>query len=169
MAGSQADSRFMTSEEYDILEKDCIDIVKKLEPKHDEKMSKFAADIKKVLEYDHGEGSNLERETIKCHSALGRYTKILADERHVYNIFKNKYERFYAQRADEAKMNPKMFRTQSDLDGAVIRDSRISQAKTFLDSYAEYLEFIEKSIDNVKTKNYGIKYILDYRKIQQGT
>lgn len=169
MVGSQSDSRFMTTEQYDILEGQCSEIVKALEPKHDEKISKFSSDVKKVLDYDHGEGSNIELEAMKCHSALGRFAEILARERHVYNVYKNKYDRFYAQRVDETKMNPKMFRTQGELDGAVIRDSQISRAKTFMDSYAEYLEFIEKSIDNVKTKNFGLRYILDYRKIQQGT
>jgi hypothetical protein len=158
----------MTDADFKILEGECDNIVNELEVRHDEKLNKLRDDVKRVMEYDKSEGSNMELEIIKCHSALARFSDALARERHVYNVYKNKYDRFYAQEVDNAKMNPKMFRTTSELDGAVIRSSKIARAKTFIDSYSEYLEFLEKSIDNVKNKSYGIRNILDYRKIERG-
>jgi len=166
---NKMDNRFMTDTEFQLLQGQCDEIVKELEPKHDEKLTKLRDDIKRVMEYDEGEGSNIEREMIKCHSALSRYSEALAKEKHVYNIYKNKYERFYAQEVDNAKMNPKMFRTATELDGAVIRSTKIARAKSFLDSYSEYLEYLERAVDNVKTKSYGLRYILEYRKIERGT
>ncbi len=166
---NKIDSRFMTDAEFQMLQGQCDEIVKELETKHDEKLVKLRDDIKRVMDYESGEGSNIEIEMIKCHSALSRYSEALAKEKHIYNIYKNKYERFYAQEVDNAKMNPKMFRTNTELDGAVIRSTKIAKAKTFLDSYSEYLEYLERAVDNVKTKSYGLRYILEYRKIERGT
>lgn len=166
---NKIDSRFMTDAEFQTLQGQCDEIVKELETKHDEKLVKLRDDIKRVMDYESGEGSNIEIEMIKCHSALSRYSEALAKEKHIYNIYKNKYERFYAQEVDNAKMNPKMFRTNTELDGAVIRNTKIARAKTFLDSYTEYLDFLERAVDNVKTKSYGLRYILEYRKIERGT
>jgi len=162
------DNRLMTDEEFKKLESDCMEVVKALEPVYEEKLDKVREDIVRVMGYENGEGSNIEREIIKCHSALARYSEILVKEKHIFNITKNKYDRFYAQEVDNAKSNPKMFRTQNELDGAVIRSTKTARAKTFLDSYTEYIDFIERSIDNIKTKSYGLRVILDSRKIENG-
>jgi hypothetical protein len=127
-----------------------------------EKFEKFRSENIPSLAYNDEDG--LDIQLIKCHSAYMRINDIYAREKHTYNKMKAKYERLYAEMIDVAKQNPLMYRTTNEIDGFIIRDSKIAKAKAHVQNQLEFVEYIQSVLDMLKSKRFDLKTISDIRK-----
>ena len=130
-----------------------------------EKFNKVRDDANKCLAYD---DDGLDIQIIKCQSAAIRFNDILVKEKHLYNRLKAKYERKYAEMIDVAKQNPLMYRTSSEIDGFIIRDTQIARAKAFLQNQLELVEYLQSVLDMLKSKRFDLKTIMEIRKTENG-
>lgn len=131
-----------------------------------EKFEKLRNDVTRSLQYD--DGDSLDIQLINCHSACMRFNDIYAKEKHFYNRIKAKYDRKYAEMIDVAKQNPLMYRTSSEIDGFIIRDTGIARAKAIVQNQLELLEYLQATLDMLKSKRFDIKTLLEIRKTEFG-
>ncbi len=150
----------MTEENVDTRSID--DIIDEVDKKFFEKFEKFRSESYTALEYNDEEG--LDIQLIKCHSAYMRINDIYAKEKHLYSRMKAKYDRMYANMIDVAKQNPLMYRTSSEIDGFIIRDTKIAKAKAHVQNQLEFIEYIQSVLEMLKSKRFDLKTVADIRK-----
>jgi hypothetical protein len=142
------------------------DIIDEVDKNFFLKFDKVRSEAGDALRYLESDG--LDIQLIKCHSAAMRFTDIHAKEKHFYNRIKAKYERMYADMIDLAKQNPLMYRTNNEIDGFIIRDSRIARAKAYLQNQLELIEYLQSVLDLLKSKRFDLKTLVDIRKTETG-
>jgi len=81
---------------------------------------------------------------------------------------KAKYERMYAEMIDEAKRNPLMYKTSSEIDGYIIRNTRIARAKAILQNQLELVEYLQSVMELLKSKRFDLKTLVEIRKTENG-
>lgn len=142
------------------------DIVKEADDKFIETFEKVRREAQEALKYVDEDG--LDIQLIKCHSAAMRFNDIHVKEKHLYNKLKAKYERMYAEMIDVAKQNPLMYRTSSEIDGYIIRDTRIARAKAILQNQLELVEYLQSVMELLKSKRFDLKTLVEIRKTENG-
>jgi hypothetical protein len=142
------------------------DIIREEEEKFFQKFDKVASEANDALKYVDSDA--LEIQIMKCHSACMRFNDIHTKEKHLYHRMKAKYERMYAEMIDVAKQNPLMYRTSNEIDGFIIRDTRIARAKAILQNQLELVEYLLSVMEMLKSKRFDLKTIADIRKTENG-
>ena len=142
------------------------EVLEEVDKNFSEKFEKLRIDTTRSLQYDDSDG--LDIQLIKCHSACMRFNDIHAKEKHFYNRIKSKYDRMYAEMIDVAKQNPLMYRTSNEIDGFIIRDTRVARAKAIVQNQLEMLEYLQSVMDMLKSKRFDIKTLLEIRKTEFG-
>ena len=156
----------MTEEQNVDNDKSIDDIIEDVDEKFFLKFDKVRSEAGESLKYTESDG--LDIQLIKAHSAATRFNDILAKEKHLYYRMKAKYERMYADMIDVAKKNPLMYRTSNEIDGFIIRDSKIARAKAILQNQLELVEYLGSVLDLLKSKRFDLKSIADIRKTENG-
>lgn len=152
------------SEEQDTRSID--DVIKEADDKFIQTFEKVRREAQDALQYVDSDG--LDIQLIKCHSAAMRFNDIHVKEKHLYNKLKAKYERMYAEMIDVAKQNPLMYRTTNEIDGYIIRDTRIARAKSILQNQLELVEYLQSVMELLKSKRYDLKTLVEIRKTENG-
>lgn len=154
------------TEEAKLEEKSIDDIILEEDDKFFLKFDKVRSESNESLKYVESDG--LDIQLIKCHSACMRFNDIHVREKHVYNRMKAKYERMYAEMIDEAKRNPLMYKTSSEIDGYIIRNTRIARAKAILQNQLELVEYLQSVMELLKSKRFDLKTLVEIRKTENG-
>jgi hypothetical protein len=154
------------SEEQNVETKSIDDIIKEADDKFIETFEKVRRDASEALKYNEADG--LDIQLIKCHSAAMRFNDIHVREKHLYHKFKAKYERMYAEMIDVAKQNPLMYRTSNEIDGFIIRDTKIARAKSILQNQLELVEYLQSVMELLKSKRFDLKTLVEIRKTETG-
>jgi hypothetical protein len=74
----------------------------------------------------------------------------------------------YAEMIDVAKQNPLMYRTSNEIDGFIIRDTRIARAKAILQNQLELVEYLLSVMEMLKSKRFDLKTLVEIRKTENG-
>lgn len=154
------------SAKNEVVEQSIDDIIKDIDVKFFEKYEKVKSEAEQAVMYKKDE--DLDIQIINCHSAAMRFTDRHAYEKHLYFRLKAKFERIYAEEVENAKRNPLMMRTTSELDGFVIRSNRIAKAKAILQNQLEMVEYLQSVLDLLKSKRFDLKTIADIKKSENG-
>lgn len=107
---------------------------------------------------------DFEIQLVKIHSSILRLTDEYFIQKNKLKKLKMKFERMYAEEIEKAKKQPFLFKTQSELDGFVIRTNRITVAQDYLTNQEMIVDYIESILEYLKNKRFDIKTILEIRK-----
>jgi hypothetical protein len=61
-----------------------------------------------------------------------------------------------------------MYRTSSEVDGFIIRDTRIARAKSIVQNQQEMVEYLQSILELLKSKKFDLKTLVEIRKTENG-
>jgi hypothetical protein len=146
------------------------DIIDQYNEEFKEKLDKLQEEAKADIAFGDMDEKGTHSEIIRNISNYQKWVDKLAKQEQLVKRAYNALNRIYGSLYEDCRSDRVdiAMRGRSEIDSWICRQPKYAKAKSYLNDLETIQKFMERTIENLKNRNYSIKNIMENRRFFQG-